>query len=206
MRSLFVDIPSQKTGDVLSCVCIIRKSVGVQYPHVLYGMSAALQAAVSCYRCTVELGGKSTFSVSRTVRTFLSDARTHGYGNGHSKIHFGRPMDTGMGVRQKWVRAPDGNGYGLYHGYIGYAKNAGAYLQMAPSCQHKVSMVPIYQTNQTTMACSRWREHSNSDQLGRNTASLLIESGSNFTMPTLVFEELPSFDLIHPSILYAVIT
>ena len=42
-------------------------------------------------------------------------------------------MDTGTGVRQKRVRASDGNGYGSYHGYV-VVENAGAYLRMTPSC------------------------------------------------------------------------
>ena len=65
----------------------------------------------------------------RVIIKFLTDARTHGYGNGRSKIQE-QTFDRNM-------YGHDRNGYELYHDYVGYAKNAGAYLPMAPLCQHR---------------------------------------------------------------------
>ena len=60
---------------------------------------------------------------------FSTDARMHGYGNRRSKIQE-QAFDRNM-------YGCDRNGYESYHDYVGYAKNADAYLPMAPLCQHR---------------------------------------------------------------------
>ena len=65
----------------------------------------------------------------RVIIKFPTDARSHGYRNRRLKIQE-QAFDRNMYWR-------DRNRDELYHDYVGYAKNACAYLPMAPSCQHR---------------------------------------------------------------------
>ena len=95
----------------------LRNPVKLIRRYKLNNLPVHHHTAMNLYRYTVRLTMK-----------FPSDACTHRYGNGHLTY-------AGTSIRQKWVWESDGNGYGLYYGYVGYAKNAVAYLQMAPLCQ-----------------------------------------------------------------------